>query len=332
MKKAILISALLIIATIINLQAQSVGINSNGAAPDASAMLDVASTDKGVLIPRVDYDNLPQDPATGLLVYVTSNGPNGNNLFYYYDGTGWQPIIGVSNVLTPYGNAILGIDAGSNTLGNNNVAVGNSALYMNITGYNNTAVGSSAGYNCIGYGNVFIGYNAGLNEAGNNKLYIDNSLTNSPLIWGDFQNRKLVINGKSANNINERTFFVNGSAGGTGIWWNDSDQRLKKNVSTISKPLAKVMKLRGVNFEWIDQTNHDKGMQMGFIAQEVEKVIPEVVSVPANESGTYSMQYAAVTALLVEAIKAQQAEIEKQTAEINNIKKELDNIKALLKK
>lgn len=69
-----------------------VAINTTGNDPDNSAMLDVSSTDKGILIPRVDFNNLPVSPATGLLVYVTANGPDGDNAFYYFDGTQWEKV------------------------------------------------------------------------------------------------------------------------------------------------------------------------------------------------------------------------------------------------
>ncbi|MFN8209276.1 MAG: tail fiber domain-containing protein, partial [Bacteroidales bacterium] len=57
--------------------------------------------------------------------------------------------------------------------------------------------------------------------------------------------------------------------------------------------------------------------QVGFIAQEVEKVLPEVVD---NSQGHYSMQYAPVTALLVEALKEQQKMIEELKAEVEKLK------------
>ena len=49
--------------------------------------------------------------------------------------------------------------------------------------------------NLSGSNNVFLGHNSGYNEKGSNKLYIDNSDTSTPLIWGDFENDKLVFNG-----------------------------------------------------------------------------------------------------------------------------------------
>jgi uncharacterized protein (TIGR02145 family) len=93
---------LLLFATILLLgiqsYAQNVSINNDGSEPDPSAALDVKASDKGVLIPRVDFNNLPVSPATGLLVYVTANGPEGNDAFYYYDGTQWHKLSGAAGL------------------------------------------------------------------------------------------------------------------------------------------------------------------------------------------------------------------------------------------
>lgn len=87
------------------------------------------------------------------------------------------------------------------------------------------------------------------------------------------------------------------------------------------------MSLRGVNFEWKDTSMN--GKQIGFIAQEVEKVVPEVVNY-SKESDTYTMQYAPVTALLVEAMKEQQKTIEQLKAENEVLKKQMEEIKKLV--
>ncbi len=120
-----------------------------------------------------------------------------------------------------------------------------------------------------------------------------------------------------------RKLYVNGSAGGTEQWNGSSDERLKKNIATIPNALEKVNNLRGVNFEWRETENHSKGLQMGFIAQEAKDVIPEVVS----KSGEYySMQYASITALLVEAVKEQNKEFRTQNAELKIRVEQLEKI------
>lgn len=70
--------------------AQNVGINSDGSAPDGAAMLDVKSTNSGILIPRMTEAQKTSitSPATGLLMYQTDDTPG----FYYYNGTGWTLI------------------------------------------------------------------------------------------------------------------------------------------------------------------------------------------------------------------------------------------------
>jgi hypothetical protein len=70
---------------------QSVCINNNGTAADTSAMLDVSSTTKGLLIPRMiaAQRNTIASPATGLLVYQT----DGDTGFYYYNGASWFLLI-----------------------------------------------------------------------------------------------------------------------------------------------------------------------------------------------------------------------------------------------
>jgi hypothetical protein len=130
----------------------------------------------------------------------------------------------------------------------------------------------------------------------------------------------LVISGNASHNTNGRRFFVNGTAGGTSAWFNDSDIRLKTNIVTLTSALSKVMMLRGVSFDWIDTQNFDSERHIGFIAQEVKDVLPEVVA--GSDNSRYSMQYAPITALLVEAIKEQQAEIDGLNAELQKVRDE----------
>ncbi len=93
------------------------------------------------------------------------------------------------------------VASGSNAMNNNetgsrNVAYGTLAGYYNVSGSNNTFVGNAAGYSSTGSGNVFIGNKAGYNETGSNKLYISNSDTTTPLIYGDFDQKRVHIDGR----------------------------------------------------------------------------------------------------------------------------------------
>ena len=66
-----------------------VSINTDGSAPDPSAMLEIKSNNKGLLLPRIDFNNRPANPAMGLLIYVTANGRQGTD-FIFLTGQGGQ--------------------------------------------------------------------------------------------------------------------------------------------------------------------------------------------------------------------------------------------------
>ncbi|WP_255991719.1 tail fiber domain-containing protein [Chitinolyticbacter albus] len=89
----------------------------------------------------------------------------------------------------------------------------------------------------------------------------------------------------------------------------NSDLRLKEDVAPLSSVLDTVRQLRGVSYRWKDG---DGERQLGFIAQEVEAVLPELVSEGPN--GMKQMSYTSLIPLLLEAVKAQQAQIDELKA------------------
>lgn len=111
-----------------------------------------------------------------------------------------------------------------------------------------------------------------------------------------------------------------GFCGGTRAWTNTSDIRLKKNVSTITSGLDKVLRLRGVNYTWKNDETNKKNI--GFIAQEVMEVLPEVVN--KNNEGYYTVNESSVNAVLVEAVK-------ELKAENDDLKARLERLEAKLK-
>jgi hypothetical protein len=95
-----------------------------------------------------------------------------------------------------------------------------------------------------------------------------------------------------------------------------SDIRLKENVEPLTNSLEKVLQLTGVTYSWIGQ----EGKRIGFIAQEVEKVIPELVFTNNNtEDKIKGIHLDNITAVLVEAIKEQQKIIEELKVRISNL-------------
>jgi hypothetical protein len=92
-----------------------------------------------------------------------------------------------------------------------------------------------------------------------------------------------------------------------------SDERLKDNVQVITNALAKVLQIRGVEFDWNNLTEPEDGYfvrkhDIGVIAQEVEKVLPEVVAI--RENGIKAVKYDRIIPLLIEAIKELKAEVD----------------------
>jgi len=115
--------------------------------------------------------------------------------------------------------------------------------------------------------------------------------------------------------------YVNGKAYATG-GWTGSDERLKKNIATLDRTLEKVLRLRGVSFDWRTEEFPDRGLddrrQIGLIAQELEHIYPELVS--TDPQGWKAIDYSRLTAILVEALKAQQAQITALQAEVERLK------------
>lgn len=87
-----------------------------------------------------------------------------------------------------------------------------------------------------------------------------------------------------------------------------SDERLKDNIQTIPNAVEKVQQIKGVSFDWNgNQTNHS-GHDIGVIAQDIEKVLPEIVA--TRDDGYKAVRYEKIVALLIEAVKEQQLQID----------------------
>jgi hypothetical protein len=105
-----------------------------------------------------------------------------------------------------------------------------------------------------------------------------------------------------------------------------SDQRLKTNIQTLTGSLNKIKALRGTQFEWTNENDIEFrigsdafGTQIGLIAQEVEQVLPEVVK-PNGVKDYKSVEYDKIVAVLIEAIKEQQQQIDNLQQQIDSLK------------
>jgi len=243
-----------------------------------------------------------------------------------YENTFVGSYSGIYN--TGWGNSFFGFSSGFYTdSGNLNTFIGYDSGISNTTGELNTFVGAVTGYNVrTGYGNVFLGFRAGdgVDEDTSNRLYIDNCYVNSgapeyacifPLIYGEFDNRVVKISGQ---------VIVTSSTSA-------SDVRQKKEIEPLTSALDKVMKLKGVSYKWKTDENpgsgFGKGRQIGLIAQDVERVLPELVYTDAK--GYKSLAYDKLVPVLVEALKEQESEIKEQKTEIKELKEKLSRLDRL---
>ncbi|MGH7244848.1 MAG: tail fiber domain-containing protein [Phycisphaerales bacterium] len=168
--------------------------------------------------------------------------------------------------------------------------------------------------------------------------------------FGFASGRKAFVGIPGANSL---TFSVaNENSGGTlalvgtnvqvfGNFINTSDARDKKNVREIGDALSLVEKLRGVRFEWNMAGDQGmllpKGEQIGFLAQEVDGVLPELVA--EGSDGHKGVSYVSLVPLLTEAIKQQQAQREGDRKELERLgaanqakQNEIDELRARLER
>jgi trimeric autotransporter adhesin len=234
---------------------------------------------------------------------------------------------------------LVGTQGGSGTY---NVFLGDQAA-LQANGDNNTYIGRTSGTWVNGSNNVFIGFSAGAAPFNNprtesNRLRIGSA----NLIYGEFDNQRVGINATNPTTtldvngqVRVRTIGsgaystnVNRTADGT-LTTATSDIRMKENISTLHGSLDAVLRLRGVYFTW--KTQPGMGTRIGFIAQEVESILPELVF--TNEADGYKgVQYSEMTAVLVEAMKEQQQQIDQLKNENQELRKQTEKLASMEQK
>ena len=241
------------------------------------------------------------------------------------------------------------------TTGGSNVAIGFQALGGNTTSgasfVNNNAV--AIGYNALTYGgggnSVAVGYQAGLNEvnAGGNNVYIGKSAgstitSGSVDVYLGYQaaassasaSNEIVI-GANITGKGNNTGFISPNGGGvyqgnnSTTWSFTSDQRLKKNIVTNTDGLNKISQLTVRNFEYRLPEEVDPelkptdalnitGVQLGFIAQELQAVLPDCVT--TESTGVLGVNIDNVIYHMVNAIKDLNTLVTAQATEIAALK------------
>jgi hypothetical protein len=248
-------------------------------------------------------------PSAGIATYATSAGiatyaPNSGVSTSVIGGIGSITQLQVTGVSTTNnlnvgigGTIITTTTAGLVGIGTTN-PLGTLQVGTGITMYGVTGIISATSYR--GDGSQLSGISA-INVA-------DDTLTNATryILFDDSTGGTVTTVNVSTTKLTFNPSTGNMVVGGTVTA--NSDEKLKTNIKTIDNALDKVLSLRGVEYDRIDNGDH----QIGVIAQEVEKIIPDVVypKQPAPDYETKSVAYANLVGLLIEAIKEQNVRME----------------------
>ena len=263
--------------------------------------------------------------ATGVLALYTNTSGNYNTAngdqALFFNATGSD-------------NTAIGLKAlYNNTSGVSNVAIGESALQGNTAGSLNCAIGNGAlDNNTIGNSNIGVGFQAGFNQiGGSNNIYIGNFVggvaneKDSCYIAGIFNQTAangapVVIN--SDNKLGTAT----------------SSKRFKDNIKPMDKASQALFALKPVSFRYKKQIDPAGAMQLGLVAEDVEKVNPDLV-VRDKEGKPYTVRYDQVNAMLLneflkehKAFVEQQQQVREQRAMIAQQQKQIETLAAGLQK
>ena len=199
----------------------------------------------------------------------------------------------------------------SNTTGSFNTATGTYSLLKNTTGINNTGYGVSSLFeNTSGHDNTAIGYGADVATG---------ALFNATAIG--FDAKVAASNTIQLGNIFVSDVKTNGTMTASSHI-STSDKRLKRNIAPLQNSIAAIMQLKPVSYEKkssLSSTNYSI-KENGFIAQELQKVMPSLVIEGTDKDKLLSVNYTALIPVLTKAIQEQQKAIQAQQKQIEELK------------
>lgn len=325
--------------------------------PSASSLLDINSTSKGVLIPRMSkaQRDAIASPAVGLLIYQTNSAPG----FYFYTGAAWTAVAAkglntkmsnlnaggtqISQSLTPATSGA--VDLGSKTnrwdetysqsvdaLNNSEeIATGNFVNEYAVGDFSPIAVYAQAdSLSGAGYGVLASGGYSGVFGVG----YFGVAGVGSPV----------GVYGEAIDTIADWAGYFVGDVGITGGFYDVSDRKFKTDIQPITRSLEKLMQLNPSSYtfnndaETVSLRLNGKS-EMGLVADELEKVFPELVKnsfIPMRknpitgeefpEIDYKGVNYMGLIPVLIASIQEQQVEIEAKNAEIETLTERLERL------
>ncbi len=208
----------------------------------------------------------------------------------------------------------------NNTTSNNSTADGFQALFHNTTGANNTAIGFHALFNNNGSSNIAVGSSAGVNlSTGSNNIDIGNpgaAGESNTIRIGSTQTRTF-MKGISAVAVTGTAVVVN-AGGQLGVA--ASSARFKDDIKPMNTASEAILALRPVTFRYKQEIDPERTSQFGLVAEEVEKVNPDLVA-RDSKGEVYTVRYDAVNAMLLneflkehKTVQELEAKVQKQEA------------------
>jgi hypothetical protein len=225
---------------------------------------------------------------------------------------------------TAFFNTAMGYQAlYSNRTGLSNTANGYQALFSNITSGSNTANGVQALYRATGGGNIALGFQAGVNlTTGNNNIDIGNTgvagESNKIRIGRQGTHNGTFIAGISGVAVSGSQVVIN-AVGKLGVA--TSSVRFKEDIKPMDKASETIHGLKPVTFSYKKELDAEGIRQFGLVAEEVEKVNPDLVARDADGK-PYTVRYDAVNAMLLNEFLKEHRKNEEQQATIAQLKKE----------
>jgi len=213
----------------------------------------------------------------------------------------------LSTNTTGSGNTASGFDALLyNTTGGENTASGESALGHNTTGGNNIALGDFAGFNLTtGNNNIDIGNEGVAGESGKIRIGIEGTQTAT------------FIAGIASATVTGSAVYINTTTGRLGLL--SSSERFKDGIEPMGKASEALLSLRPVTFRYKKTIDPKGAPQFGLVAEEVEKVNPDLV-VRDAEGKVFTVRYEAVNAMLLNEFLKEHRTVEEQEASITQLK------------
>jgi hypothetical protein len=247
----------------------------------------------------------------------------------------------------------------STAMGQGNTAIGQASTAMGQLGNASGAISTTMGdrnqatgsvSTAMGFQNMASGDNSTVMGTNNtaqsfSSLVIGqfNQVAGNSTTWVSTDPLFVVGNGTNiASPNNALTLLKDGNMTIAGTLTSSSDKTLKTNIQDLANPLDKVVDLRGVTYQWNPDTNNgsvdSESTQVGFIAQEVQKVLPDLVTTQSN--GKLAVNYIGVVPVMAEAIqvlkegddaikadlKTLQTDNQTQTKDINSLQSDINTV------